>query len=92
MGLPSLLLKDTFDNIEVVRDYEGPVLVVHGREDRTVPTQHGLRLHRAAPNSELLLLDGDHNSVPEEWDRFWMAMLEFLEENGVLARSEPGAN
>jgi pimeloyl-ACP methyl ester carboxylesterase len=38
-----------------------PVLLVHGRNDTTVPLEDALRLHAAAPHSRLLLVDGAHD-------------------------------
>jgi 2-hydroxy-6-oxo-octa-2,4-dienoate hydrolase len=36
-----------------LRGIELPTLVLHGREDRVIPFELGLRLHRAIPDSEL---------------------------------------
>ena len=38
-----------------------PVLLVHGRQDRTVPMRDAIRLQCAAPCSRLLHVDGDHD-------------------------------
>jgi pimeloyl-ACP methyl ester carboxylesterase len=34
---PSFLLRDHFDNLSTVAHFAGPVLVIHGREDRLIP-------------------------------------------------------
>lgn len=38
-----------------------PVLLVHGRNDATVPAADALRLRDAQPSAELLLVDADHD-------------------------------
>jgi len=38
-----------------------PVLLVHGRDDRTVPFGDALRLRAVSPGAELLALAGDHD-------------------------------
>jgi hypothetical protein len=39
-----------------------PVLVVHSRDDEIIPFHHGEALHAAGADSDLLVLDGDHNT------------------------------
>jgi pimeloyl-ACP methyl ester carboxylesterase len=38
-----------------------PVLLVHGAQDRTVPPSDAWRLRAALPQSELLIVEGDHD-------------------------------
>ncbi len=38
-----------------------PVLLVHGRDDTTVPVQDAHHLKAVAPTAKLLLIDGDHD-------------------------------
>jgi abhydrolase domain-containing protein 17 len=45
----SLIPRDRFRNLETIRRTRCPVLVMHGRRDRTVPFSHGRRLFDAAP-------------------------------------------
>lgn len=67
------LLLDKWDSIAHVERIEAPLLVLHGEQDRTVPSRFGRRLFEAAPEpKELLLLDDanhvdlyDYPSVPE---------------------------
>jgi fermentation-respiration switch protein FrsA (DUF1100 family) len=62
--LPSLLLTQKFDSIEKIRRIRMPVLVVHGAEDRYVPSRFSAALYRAAPEPKKLLLiaNGSHNN------------------------------
>lgn len=53
-----------YDTLQGVRDYRGPVLVVHSREDEIVPFSHAQRLLAAAGLcGQLLELRGGHNDA-----------------------------
>lgn len=62
--LPSLLLTQKFDSIDKIRQIRMPVLVVHGADDRYVPSRFSLALYGAAPEPKKLLLvaNGSHNN------------------------------
>lgn len=81
--LPAFALRHPFDNLNVVSNYTSPYLGVHGTKDKMIPYSHGVRLSRAAHNGELLTLDGDHTSIPEEWDTFWDTVINFLHNHNV---------
>ena len=66
-GLFGPLVRDPFDNLTVVRDFEGPVLVIHGRSDRLIPPAHGEALAENAPSAEIVLFDCGHNDCPRPW-------------------------
>ena len=78
MLVPSFLVRDRFDNLKVLRQFDGPVLVAHGRFDRTIGYRHGLRLSRAARRGELLTYESGHNDCPPNWDLFWRDAESFL--------------
>jgi len=44
-----MLVWDRFDSIEKIGGVEAPLLVIHGRRDRTVPFRQGVSLFDAAP-------------------------------------------
>ena len=56
-----------------VGDIDYPILVIHGEADTRIPTEHGIRVHKAAhPGSELWITpDTDHGdsftNFPEEY-------------------------
>jgi pimeloyl-ACP methyl ester carboxylesterase len=83
-GLPGFAARDPFDNLAVVRSYPHPVLIIHGRHDRTIPYSHGLALHAAAAQGELLTLDCGHNGCVEDWTHFWQELRPFLVRAGVM--------
>jgi len=54
----------TFDEIapiNTITRVDCPVLLVHGRDDSTVPFSDAERLLRAAPRAQLVPVDGDHD-------------------------------
>lgn len=75
---PGFLVQDAFDNLTVVRNYPGPVLVIHGRNDEVIPYSHGLSLYQAAKHGELITCEGGHNDCPADWDLFRKEIIAFL--------------
>jgi len=86
--LPGFLVRDPFDNLSVVSEYPGPILIIHGAADRVIPYAHGLSLDRAAANSRMLTYRCGHNDCPPNWPAFWIEMEAFLRQSGVLPSPE----
>ncbi len=82
--LPGILVSDPFDTLAVVEHYPNPILFIHGSQDTTIPAANSVALHRAAPNSKLLLLPCGHADCVDDWDDFWPLVLDFLFERAVL--------
>jgi hypothetical protein len=80
-GAPGLLVRDRFDNLSVVRRFGGPVLILHGEHDETIPVSHGRALHSAQPSSELVVMPCGHNDCARPWD----AVRGFLGKHRLLA-------
>ncbi len=75
-GFLSVLVRDPFENLEVVRGFTGRVLVLHGERDEMIPVEHAHELHAAAARSELHLLPCGHNDCVRPWpvlERFLLA-------------------
>ena len=83
---PKFLVRDPFDNLQVVRQFQGPVLVVHGTEDEVVPYRHGQQLSAAASRGTLVSYPCAHNDCPPSWPAFLELVVGFLRREGVLAR------
>ena len=81
---PSFLIRDPFDNVEAVRRYPAPVLVIHGDSDEVVPFSHGQALHAAARNGKMVVYPAGHNDCPPDWAVFWRDIEEFLQAAGIL--------
>jgi fermentation-respiration switch protein FrsA (DUF1100 family) len=82
-----LLPFDRFHNLRHIRSVRCPVLVVHGRDDETIPFSHGRRLFEAAAGPKTALwVDGAHHNdlLLVAGPRYWSALQEFG--RGVAAR------
>jgi uncharacterized protein len=73
-----LLMKDPFPSRERIARVDEPVLIVHGKEDRVIPVEHGRRLFSLAREPKrLVILEGAGHA--ELWPRVWPEVLAFLE-------------
>jgi len=73
-AIPGFLVRDPFDNLAVVRAFPGPILLLHGEHDPSIPVDHARMLQAAAAHSELHLLPCGHNDC----ERPWALIEEFL--------------
>jgi fermentation-respiration switch protein FrsA (DUF1100 family) len=74
-GVPGFLVRDRFDNLELVRTFAGPILQFHGQHDPSIPLEHARALHAAAAHSELHELPCGHNDCKLPWDQLAKFML-----------------
>jgi fermentation-respiration switch protein FrsA (DUF1100 family) len=81
-GAPSLLVRDRFDNLESIRRFQKPLLILHGEYDQTIPVAHSQALHAAQPASELYLMSCGHNDC----ERPWPTIERFLGKHQLLPR------
>jgi len=82
--VPGFMVRDPFDNLTVVRNFSGPVLIVHGRYDDIIPFHHGTTLQKAAHRATLLAYDCGHNDCPPDEERFWRDIATFLRKAGII--------
>lgn len=75
------LVQNRFENLDFIRTYNAPVLVLHGSQDGMIPATHAHQLSAAARFSELELLACGHNDCPRQWP----AILRFLGKHNLLA-------
>ncbi|MEX0745506.1 MAG: alpha/beta hydrolase [Phycisphaeraceae bacterium] len=80
--VPGFMVRDRFDAVGTLRDYPGPVLLLHGRHDSIIPPSHAQRMHDAARHSELVWFDTNHNDVMPEGP-YWEAIETFLGRAGL---------
>ena len=83
-GVPDFLVANRFDTIDALREFRGPVLIVHGRHDLVIPFSHAQQLATAAPQARFAALDCGHNDCPPQWE----LVLSFLAESGVSSVKE----
>jgi pimeloyl-ACP methyl ester carboxylesterase len=66
--VPQALVLDRYDNARAVDEFEGRVLILHGKNDSLIPRHHAEELHERAAHSELHLMPCGHNDCPRRWD------------------------
>jgi fermentation-respiration switch protein FrsA (DUF1100 family) len=74
-----LLLRNRFDSLSRIQDYEGPLLVSHSKVDEVIPYKFGKRLYDGAPSKNKRFIEFDdagHNWSPPE---YYAALDEFLD-------------
>ena len=80
--LPGFLCRHPFETDRVVARLQCPILIEHGRHDRTIPISHGRRLHELAPGSRFIELDCGHGDFRTDWDE----IRAFLADAGLVPR------
>lgn len=80
---PGFLVRDPFDNLSVIKDYDGPLLIFHGKQDEVIPFSHGQSLHQANPKSRFISYECGHNDCPPDWIHFWREIGSFLKNSGL---------
>ena len=68
---PGALMRNQFDSLSKISDYDGPVFIVHGEEDQLVPIAQAKSLYAGVkgPKSFVKIAGAGHN---------WDANLEFI--------------
>ncbi len=82
--VPAFLVRDPFDNLSVLKAFQGPLLILHGKHDEVIPYAHGNALYQASPNARFLSYECGHNDCPPDWSRFWEDVEEFLRSAGLV--------
>ncbi len=78
MLVPGAFVLDPFDNISVVSEFDGPIMIVHGARDSIIPPAHARKLHTAAPHSELEIVPCGHNDCPQPWPEIYAFLVNNL--------------
>ncbi len=76
--VPSFLVRDPFHNDEIVSNYTGPVLIIHGIWDNIIPYAHGKTLYQIALHGKMITYNCAHNDCPPNWEVFWKDIESFL--------------
>jgi pimeloyl-ACP methyl ester carboxylesterase len=76
--VPPFIVRDPFDNLEVVKKYANPVLIMHGKRDTVIPFSHAKALFEAAKRGEMIAYNAGHNDCPPGWNEFWQDVEKFL--------------
>jgi fermentation-respiration switch protein FrsA (DUF1100 family) len=78
-GVPRFLLLNHFDTAAVLREYPGPVLLLHGTADRVFPSGNARTLAAIARHATLHFATCGHADCPPQWE----LVLSFLARNRV---------
>ncbi len=74
-------MRDRIDSTPMLGDINVPVLIIHGADDQLIPVSEADAMHKAIPNSELVVIpDAGHLPNLEQPDAFNDAVIDFLEE------------
>ena len=84
MLVPGFLVRDRFDNVAAVREYEGPVLLMHGLEDEVLPYRHAERIAAVRPGLDVTRIACGHNDCARVWPEIRGEVVGFLQREGVL--------
>lgn len=83
-GLPGFFVRDRFDNHRVIRDFDGPILLIHGRRDEVIPFEHAKRNRAAARNVVFRDYDAGHNDCPPRDADLWRDVEVFLTDAAII--------
>ncbi len=88
VGVPRWMVRDPLPVAEVLRFYGGPVLLIHGEDDRVIPVAHAQANVAAAANSgtpatAVIYPDTGHNNMPRGHGR-WEDIQDFLGRTRLL--------
>lgn len=84
--VPGFLVRDRFDNVEVVERFERPVLLMHGPDDDVLPYSHAETLAEAREGLRITTIDCAHNDCARVWPDIRDHIVDFLREHGLLQR------
>lgn len=84
LGITGIPIVDPLDNLSVVQNYPGPVLVIHGSYDTLIPYTQGVTLSKAAQRGALVTYTCGHNDCPPSWGIFWRDVTAFLVRAGIV--------
>jgi pimeloyl-ACP methyl ester carboxylesterase len=82
--MPEFLIRDPFDNASVLRNFPGPVLVLHGRNDEVIPYHEGQKLAMIASRGTLRLYECGHQCWMPDKIPIAKDIHNFLSESGIL--------
>lgn len=83
-GLPRGLVLDLYDTRAALAGYDGPVLVIHGRQDAVIPYAHAQALAAAGRHATLHLHDCAHVCWEPERLPLWAELEAFLRRTPML--------
>lgn len=77
--VPAFLVKDPFDNVTALSQYDGPSYLIHGQADKTVPISSLYKLLSVAHHAQHRIYTTGHSDTPDDWLDFWHQVLNFIQ-------------
>ena len=84
MFVPGFLVRDRFDNLRAVAEFQGPVLLMHGVDDEVIPYAHAETLASVRAGLAVTQIDCGHNDCASEWLSIVETLAAFLRTNALL--------
>jgi pimeloyl-ACP methyl ester carboxylesterase len=81
LWIPGFLVRDPFDNADVLQSFDAPSLILHGREDEIIPFAHGEVLANLNPQARLVAFDAGHNDLAIQTRPYWTTITDFINKN-----------
>jgi pimeloyl-ACP methyl ester carboxylesterase len=82
---PSFLLQDTFDNVAALKQFAGPVLIIHGTRDDLIPFSTVEALRQAAPQASFRAYPCAHWCWNPDELPFWSDFDTFIQSNHLAS-------
>ncbi len=82
LGIPPGMARHPLRSDQRIARLDVPILLVHGRNDWTIPVDHSRRLAAAARRARLVETDAGHHNYRTDWD----AITEFLGELDLIRK------
>jgi uncharacterized protein len=82
--IPGFIVRDPFDNLSVVKNYNGPILIIHGKFDDVVSYHHGVELNRASKRTTMITYNCHHNDCPPDRNLYMKDIIQFLAQNKII--------
>jgi pimeloyl-ACP methyl ester carboxylesterase len=76
--VPGALLRYPLRTDEALPRIKGPVLLLHGDRDATIPVEHSRRLLAAVPTARLAVIEGAGHNDLQAFDAYRQALAEAL--------------
>ena len=76
--VPGALLRYPLRTDEALPRIKGPVLLLHGDRDATIPVEHSRRLLDAVPTARLAVIEGAGHNDLQAFDAYRQALAEAL--------------
>jgi pimeloyl-ACP methyl ester carboxylesterase len=75
---PAFLATSSLDTENAISQYEGSILLIHGRRDGVIPVSHGRRLAKAARQVTYVELPCGHNDLrTADSAAYWSTITDF---------------